>query len=148
MAAPAQCAPFGRTVVSVGSLHAPAERTMHSIAEPCCALHISFTRARNACRCILSPMGGKRHKGIGFNRARKKKVLSGVTAASSTPVLEEPEDDPEEDETPDPAPVQHAPAPPPVTLVEQASAQVGSGADQLYEYLEEARAAERLKPDG
>ena len=142
MAAPAQCAPFGHTEVNVGSLHARAERTMHSIACPCCALHSSFTRARNTFRCTSSPMGGKRHKGIGMNRAKKKKVLAGAVVVSSAPVNEEAEEDEDEDAAPNPSPPDPPPPPPPAQLVEAASAQVASAADSLYEHLERAKEAE------
>ena len=83
MAAPAQRAPFGHAVASICYEHAHATRTMHMITLPCCALQCSLTLARTALRCTASPMGGRRHKGIGMNRAKKAKPVAFNQAASS-----------------------------------------------------------------
>ena len=74
-------------------------------------------------------MGGKRHKGIGMNRANKKKVLAGTAVVLSASVDAEAEEDESDDEGPNITPPDPLPPPPPVQLVEAASTQVASAAD-------------------
>ena len=91
-------------------------------------------------------MGGKRHKGIGMNRAKKKKVLAGTAVVLSASVDAEAEEDESDDVGPNITPPDPPPPPPPVQLVEAASMQVASAADSLYEHLartQEAEAAAR-----
>ena len=87
-------------------------------------------------------MGGKRHRGIGFNRARKKKVTAVAAGASSVVSNEESDDSEDEGEAPDTSPPSPPPAPPPASLIELPTAQESSAKPSLYEHLQSARVAE------
>ena len=52
----------------------------------------------------MSPMGGKRHKGIGMNRAKKKKSSPLVPAAEVISEGEESDTEPEPESEPEPDP--------------------------------------------
>ena len=92
----------------------------------------------------MSPMGGKRHKGVGFNRPEKKKVTSGAAVVTSTRTAEESEDDPEEEAAPNLEPPQPAPRPAPALLVEAAASHASSAITSLYKHLASAWAAEAI----
>ena len=88
------------------------------------ALSTHFSRAHTAGCCFTSPkMGGKRHRGIGMNRAKKKKVEQPVSAddevsdeavsADDVPSVPGPEPEPEPEPCePDPEPSPVPPAQP------------------------------------
>ena len=80
-------------------------------------------------------MGGKRHKGVGYNRAKKKKPSPLVPAAEVTSEVEESESEQEPEPEPEPEPQPALapapePAPQPVT---------SSGGDHFQRHLPWAR---------
>ena len=84
-------------------------------------------------------MPGKRHKGVGMNRAKKKKVVTVATVEEESESDDEAEDDPQAP----PAPPLPTLEPPPPALVESVAAEVPSAAIQFKQQLAEAKAAVR-----
>ena len=88
----------------------------------------------------MTPMGGRRHKGIGINRAKKKTVLP------VAPVIDESESDDEADDEPPapPAPPLPATEPPPPAAVEAVEGKTPKAAASFRKHLARAKAAVRV----
>ena len=89
----------------------------------------------------MSPMGGKRHKGVGYNRAKKKRVSWCLPRASSSAIDSESDGD-SDDET---DPLLEAPQPPPpmppAEAVEAVEPQGGAETSSLRKHMRLAKAA-------
>ena len=93
------------------------------------------SRAR---RCCLSPMGGKRHKGIGMNRANKKKRVLHAPQQNESPVVHD-------DCIASPQPPESVPEPQHVSEVSAAVAEVtGAAQDDNQSALEPVQILEGL----
>ena len=79
----------------------------------------------------MSPMGGKRHKGIGYNKARKKKLLPPEPIADESVSSEESE----AGVSTEPAPSLPAIEPLPPAIADSASADAPDALAKMKEHL-------------
>ena len=89
----------------------------------------------------MSPMGGKRHSGIGYNRAKKSKLPAGPRVTSSTRLEEGSDNGSSDEEAPLLHPPEPPPPPPPAELVEAVEAGAVDGARYFKKQMRRAQAA-------
>ena len=86
-------------------------------------------------------MGGKRHKGIGMNRAKKSKLPPGPRVTSSTRLEGGSDNDSSDEETPLLHPPEPLPPPPRAEQVEAVEAGAGDGVRYFKTQIKRAQAA-------